>query len=234
MPPDEPGLPKQLADKTDAKTGPERQNTPKPEFDLASLPSLNSITAVTDIRAFLSPGVPKELARAALRRAWSADPAIRDFIGLAENAWTSPIPRDAGFGALPAGYDVKKLVAQIFGESEKPVESQAAVAHRRPQALPYRRAKSCHRHLRRSPPCPQTDEDPSAEIPDQRTADAQDDMVQRDNNIASHNSISGGRDRRTQETPPAWRRIASVESRTHSLRLLTHCLVGRYLYIEII
>jgi len=27
------------------------------------------------VRAFLSPGVPKELARAALRRAWSADPA---------------------------------------------------------------------------------------------------------------------------------------------------------------
>jgi 6-methylsalicylate decarboxylase len=38
------------------------------------------------IRAFLRPGVPAELARAALRRAWVADPAIRDFIGLAESS----------------------------------------------------------------------------------------------------------------------------------------------------
>src|SRR5690349_16629058 len=59
----------------------------KPEFDLASLPSLDSITAVTDVRAFLKPGVPAELASAALRRAWTADPAIRDFKGLAENDW---------------------------------------------------------------------------------------------------------------------------------------------------
>ena len=44
--------------------------TSKPGFDLASLPSLDSITAVTDVRAFLAPGVPTELARAALRRAW--------------------------------------------------------------------------------------------------------------------------------------------------------------------
>src|SRR5690348_12633172 len=51
----------------------------KPDFDLASLPSLDSITAVTDVRAFLAPGVPTDLARAALRRAWAVDPAIRDF-----------------------------------------------------------------------------------------------------------------------------------------------------------
>ena len=33
----------------------------KPAFDLASLPSLDSIGAETDIRAFLSPGVPGDL-----------------------------------------------------------------------------------------------------------------------------------------------------------------------------
>jgi len=43
------------------------------EFDLSSLPSLESITAGTDIRAFLNPGVPAELTRAALRRAWTTD-----------------------------------------------------------------------------------------------------------------------------------------------------------------
>ena len=100
---------------------------PKPEFDLASLPPLDSITALTDVRAFLSPGVPAELARAALRRAWAADPAIRDFMGLAENDWDFTDPAAMpGFGALPAGTDIKKMVAQIFGGSDKPTEPKAA------------------------------------------------------------------------------------------------------------
>src|SRR5690348_12577591 len=60
--------------------------TEKP-FDPASLPSLESITAETDIRDFLRPGVPSDLKREALRRAWSADPGIRDFVGLVENGW---------------------------------------------------------------------------------------------------------------------------------------------------
>src|SRR5262249_33660334 len=57
------------------------------EFDPATLPPIESIDAGTDVSAFLRPGVPAELTQAALRRAWSADPAIRDFVGLAENAW---------------------------------------------------------------------------------------------------------------------------------------------------
>jgi TorA maturation chaperone TorD len=72
-------------------------------FDLASLPPLQSIIAGTDIRSFLGPGVPVELTRAALRRAWVTDPAIRDFIGIAENQWdfndSTAMP---GFGPLGA------------------------------------------------------------------------------------------------------------------------------------
>ncbi|MBN8955993.1 MAG: DUF3306 domain-containing protein [Rhizobiales bacterium] len=87
-------------------------------FDLASLPPLESITAVSDIRAFLAAGVPLELRRAALRRAWTADPAIRDFIGLSENSWDFNAPETiAGFGALKPG-DVEKLLAQAIGEPE--------------------------------------------------------------------------------------------------------------------
>ena len=51
----------------------------------------NSITAATDIRAFLAPGVPAELTRAALRRAWTADPAIRDSSASRRTPGTSPI-----------------------------------------------------------------------------------------------------------------------------------------------
>jgi TorA maturation chaperone TorD len=72
-------------------------------FDLASLPSLQSITAGTDIRSFLASAVPVELTRAALRRAWVTDPAIRDFIGIAENQWDFNDPTAMpGFGPLRA------------------------------------------------------------------------------------------------------------------------------------
>src|SRR5215831_12616705 len=40
-------------------------------FDPAKLPPIETITAESDIRAFLAPGVPPELTRAALRRVWS-------------------------------------------------------------------------------------------------------------------------------------------------------------------
>lgn len=86
-------------------------------LDLAKLPSLDSITAATDIRAFLTPGVPAELARAALRRAWVADPAIRDFVGIAENQWDFTAPGGApGFGPLEASEEIRRLVARIVGD----------------------------------------------------------------------------------------------------------------------
>jgi hypothetical protein len=84
--------------------------------DPASLPPLESITSGTDIRAFLQSGVPADLAKAALRRAWAADPAIRDFIEIAENQWDFANPTALpGFGPLAAGDDVRQLVAQALG-----------------------------------------------------------------------------------------------------------------------
>ena len=86
-------------------------------FDLASLPSIESIGANTDVRAFLRPGVPPELTRAALRRAWSADPAIRDFVGLVENGWDFNDPGAmAGFGTISPG-EVARLLRQAVGEA---------------------------------------------------------------------------------------------------------------------
>src|SRR5258706_13887986 len=83
--------------------------------DLASLPSLDMITAETDIRGFLAPGVPAELTRAALRRAWAADPQIRDFIGIAENQWDFTAPDGLyGFGQLGVE-EARRLAAAIVG-----------------------------------------------------------------------------------------------------------------------
>lgn len=92
----------------------------EPAFDIASLPSIESITANSDIRAFLQSGVPAELTKAALRRAWTTDPAIRDFIGIAENQWDFTDPTAMpGFGPLEATDDVSKLVAQAMGKVDE-------------------------------------------------------------------------------------------------------------------
>ena len=89
----------------------------EPAIDLSALPSIESITAATDIRAFLAPGVPAELTRAALRRAWVADPQIRNFVGIAENQWDFNDPNGIpGFGSLSPLDDVRRLVAQVMGE----------------------------------------------------------------------------------------------------------------------
>jgi hypothetical protein len=102
----------------------EAEVAPTPEFDLTKLPSLESIGVNSDIAAFLQPGVPSALKHAALRRAWAADPAIRDFVGLAENAWDFTDPEAMpGFGVLDPRYNVKKLVAEIFGEAEPKAEA---------------------------------------------------------------------------------------------------------------
>ena len=99
---------------------------PQP-VDLAALPSIDSITAATDIRGFLVPGVPAELARAALRRAWSADPAIRDFVGLSENAYDFNDPASIpGFGPLAPGTDVRQMAEKILGRWVDPPPEQAA------------------------------------------------------------------------------------------------------------
>lgn len=87
-----------------------------PFVDPASLPPIGSIDAGSDITAFLVPGVPAHLTRAALRRAWSADPAIRDFIGLSENSWDFTAPGGVpGFGSVTAE-EVERLLAQLAGE----------------------------------------------------------------------------------------------------------------------
>jgi hypothetical protein len=98
-----------------------------PSIDLSKLPPIESITAVTDIRAFLAPGVPLELSRAALRRAWVVDPNIRTFIGIAENQWDFTAPESIpGFGSLTAVDDVRKLLADVFGETTQHPDAEAS------------------------------------------------------------------------------------------------------------
>ena len=107
------------ADMPPIESAPPAPKVEAPEFDVSTLPSLDSIGATSDIRAFLQAGVPSALRHAALRRAWSADPAIRDYIGPNENFWEGVGPGGVpGFGELDPNLDVKKLLAEVFGKAE--------------------------------------------------------------------------------------------------------------------
>lgn len=113
----------QQSAKNDGKTEGE-----EPLFDLSKLPSIDSITATTDIRMFMLPGVPMALRQAALRKVWVTDPKIRDFIEMAENQWDFTV-NSPGFDFSPPTGDIKKMVAEIFGKSpEEKMEVEAKQA----------------------------------------------------------------------------------------------------------
>src|SRR3981189_3097505 len=117
-----------------------------PPFDLASLPPLQSITVGTDIRSFLGSSVPVELTKAALRRAWATDPAIRDFVGIAESQWDFNDPTAMpGFGPLRAS-DVPGLVglgepAQARGGTTEDVDAEAISATAEIDEIDHARAQ---------------------------------------------------------------------------------------------
>ena len=93
-----------------------------------TLPPLDAIDGSTDIREFLAEGVPTALSRAALRRAWASDPAIRDFVGLSENAWDFNAPDHVpGFGPVSAE-DVRRLLARSEQPGSASVETPSPAA----------------------------------------------------------------------------------------------------------
>jgi hypothetical protein len=124
------------------------QKTDEPAFDPASLPSLDSITAETDMRPFLARGVPASLRQAALRRVWAADPKIRDFIELAENQWdfNNGQAEILGFDfSAPTG-DITRMIADIYAkksESESEIEGKSN-APRSDESVP---TVSTHREI---------------------------------------------------------------------------------------
>jgi hypothetical protein len=187
------------------------QAAPAPAFDVASLPSLDSITAASDVRAFLAPGVPMHLTRAALRRAWAADPAIRDFVGLQENAWDFTDPSAVpGFGELSPDCDIKALLREAFGEPAEEPEGSASAS----PAAPARREAQPSPSAEESPPS--SEPVAATSLPDgadsaptrapealarHASASGSNQMVQRENDAAMQNDH-----RRQQSATPKPRR----------------------------
>lgn len=123
---------RKLSEKPEAETRPEPASLPaavepgspapeEPEFDLSTLPDVESLTAESDVAAFLRKGVPELLRNAALRKVWSADPAIRDYIGPVENGWNFNDPNAIpGFAEFSPGLDAEAMVREIMGEPAPP------------------------------------------------------------------------------------------------------------------
>lgn len=66
---------------------------------IAALPSLDEITAGSDIKPFLAKGVPASLKNAAMRKLWSSSPLVRDYVDPAvDYAWDWNAP-----GGVPGG-----------------------------------------------------------------------------------------------------------------------------------
>jgi hypothetical protein len=111
---------------------PTQDQPQEPPFDPASLPPIESITAGTDIRDFLKPGVPLSLSRAALRRAWTSDPAIRDFIEIAENQWDFTNDSIPGLGPLDPA-EAQRLLARFIGLGKDVAETSAGPIESQPE-----------------------------------------------------------------------------------------------------
>lgn len=108
---------------------PEVETEPDAIADLlADLPSLTDLTAETDLIPFLRAGVPAALRNAALRKMWSVDPAIRDFVSEAREYaydWNTPggVP---GLGPLLPSDDVKAMLSRMINrEPDAPLPPDA-------------------------------------------------------------------------------------------------------------
>ncbi|WP_223861646.1 DUF3306 domain-containing protein, partial [Geminicoccus harenae] len=91
---------------------------PDLQEELASLPSVEELTAQSDLTPFMRKGVPAALRNAALRRMWVLDPAIRDYVGDARDyAYDWSVPGSVpGSGPLARTEEVINAARRIVGQ----------------------------------------------------------------------------------------------------------------------
>ena len=135
------------------------------------LPRIEDLTADSDISPFLRAGVPEALKTAALRRAWSLDPAIRDYVGPAEYAHDFNNPATVpGFGSGPAwdpstAAEFARKIVNRAGEADS---GQTVSNPREPAAEPELHAVRLDAYPDPSPE--HRDRASSAEMPDPATS----------------------------------------------------------------
>lgn len=95
------------------------------------LPRIEDLTIESDLTAFLKRGVPAALKRAAMRKMWSIDPNIRDYVGPSEYAWDFNQPGSMpGFGPLEAN----KAVVGFLSRTASVLDTDEAADHTAPAA----------------------------------------------------------------------------------------------------
>jgi hypothetical protein len=148
------------------------------------LPRVEELTAESDISAFLRKGVPEALRKAALRRIWSLDPAIRDYVGPAENAWDFNDPDSIpGFGS--GQHVTPEMIASVFGPRQAPAHAPLETSVERsegeapaPQAAPIAPGETASSPAAAAPPNSQALSKPPSEpvgisgSPEGRSSDA--------------------------------------------------------------
>jgi hypothetical protein len=96
------------------------------EIDLATLPSIESLTADSDFSVFLKKGVPLALRNAALRKLWLTEPSVVNYKALVEYNWDFTAP---GYGDLLPTDNIAKMAQQVFsGFSQTPATEDAPPA----------------------------------------------------------------------------------------------------------
>lgn len=102
--------------------GPDEHAAAAPEPEMVEPPSLDLIDKDFDLAHWLKQNVPETWKLAALRRAWLADPTIRNFENPARDYaldWNTP-GGAPGYGPLTESDDVGAMVRQIFGDPPEP------------------------------------------------------------------------------------------------------------------
>ncbi len=134
------------------------------EIDLATLPSIDSLTADSDFSLFLRKGVPLALRNAALRKLWLIEPSVVNYKALVEYNWDFTAP---GYGDLLPTDNVAEMAKQVFSgfsqvpqvEPAEPAKADAALAEPQ-QALPAPEEQPLEQQL------------PEQRLPEQRIAEA--------------------------------------------------------------
>lgn len=95
---------------------------------VARLPRIEDLTPDSSISDFLRKGVPLDLQRAAMRRMWSIDPGIRDFIEVAENQYDwNAVGGCPGYQPLGPGDHSAMIKAVLDVLTPPPSETQESL-----------------------------------------------------------------------------------------------------------
>lgn len=111
---------------------------PEPEPDLSLLPTIEELTAESDLKPFFAKGVPLALRQAAVSRMWTLDPVIRDFVGPADYAWDFNAPDGVPGFSLELPEEAKALAKRLLGvdrEEQEQADRAAAVTAPAPEQV---------------------------------------------------------------------------------------------------